>query len=219
MHINSSWFCRQGVTQGVHLGIKSPFNLHFSYFQGNFSETGANCSFSFKELPHPLAQPWVSSCSNHSPRAVFSAHKLLTLLLVRQQHSPVLLAGLERRNELCGCAKATLAFPSGTVPWPALPTRLCSRTTNSRLLWVLCPALAVAQSIFFLSLAQPGSKQVSAEGGRKKRGCSALLLLFFLSPLGWTPTIPGKIFLAQCGIWKSHSSQLHIFPLTSFQHS
>lgn len=51
VHINRSCFCRQRATPELHLGIKSPFNLHPTYFQGNSSETGANCSFF---LPHSL---------------------------------------------------------------------------------------------------------------------------------------------------------------------
>lgn len=125
-----SWFCRQGVTQGLHLRIKSPFNLHSSYFQGNFSGTGANCSFSFPELPHP----WVSSCSNHGPGAAFSAPQTPDPAAGQTTTFPSAFGwAWEEKSVEWGCAKATLEFPSGSVPCPALPTRLSSRTMKSRL--------------------------------------------------------------------------------------
>lgn len=67
---------------------------------------------------------------------------------------------------------------------------------------MLCPVLEVAQSIFILSLAQPGIKQVSAESGRKRRGCSALPVLFFLSPLGCIQQSLAKASLHSVGFGK-----------------
>lgn len=131
------------------------------------------------------------------------------MLLVRQQHSSVLLAGLERRN----LSSVAVPRPCWNFPVAPYPVLLCPHVSPAGKqipggYRMLCPVLAVAQSIVFL---QPGSKQVSAEGGRNERGCSALPMLFFLPPLGCIPTIPGRGFPAQRGIWKGCSPQ-HLPP-------